>query len=409
MGSFQQAKGTRREYGIAGSQVVPCLFLGVGFVAGILPISYEAWRDPDRQVGSGILVMGLALLAMGAYLLTWAVRARLTIDGDEITVRGAFDERSCRVSELAGYRMIARRYRTSPVLYPRDGGHPIDLSRFATDEAFRLWLEELPNLDALDAKAHLNAIEQSEELGATREDRLGALGRARSWAIGTGAASAVAAGGLIWGPQSWRLPCAMVLWLGPVVAFFLLHRSPLLFTILKRRGDPRAELVFLLIVPGMGLMFGTENVNLVAWAPVLVWMAPVALLVLLAFYHPATSNVQSSGAVVGLLAIGMLYSWGAALSADTFADGTAPKSYAVHVTRKYIHVTSGRNRSTTYYLRTEPWGPYEAPIDRMKVSMTVYRESQPGDVVCVGLRPGLLHAPWFEQVPCESGADRGAR
>ena len=47
----------------------------------------------------------------------------------------------------------------------------------------------------------------------------------------------------------------------PIAGTLLLHRFPLLFTVFKRKPDPRADLGLLLIWPGIGVAFSYQNSN----------------------------------------------------------------------------------------------------------------------------------------------------
>lgn len=47
----------------------------------------------------------------------------------------------------------------------------------------------------------------------------------------------------------------------PPLGIILLHRFPLLFTAFRRKPDPRADLGFLIVWPGIGVMFSYQTVN----------------------------------------------------------------------------------------------------------------------------------------------------
>jgi hypothetical protein len=401
---MQAVETARHEYRLARSQGGVLLVVGVVLIAAIVPIGWAAWTDTTLSSAAMILTVGAGMLGVGAYLLAWTTRARLTLDKPGLSLRGAFSERHYAMSDVEGMRNLPRKYGTMPVIWVR-GGDPIDVSRFATDDAFRSWFDALPDLDERDRKALLDEIVQSEELGATPDERMNALGRAKGWSYALTGATIAAMAGMLWEPEKFRLPCAAVLWLAPVAAMMLLHRSHLLYTVFRPKKDPRADLTAPLMLAGFGLMTASQGMNIVSWQPLMLGMIPVAVGFVAAFYHPVRSNVQQAGAVIALFFIALLYGFGAVVSADTLGDGSAPAIYRVRVLDKYITVTHGKGAHTTYYLRTEPWGPFAEPVHSVSVPSSVYRTTSEGDLVCIGLRAGLLHAAWYERMPCEDAVD----
>lgn len=392
------------EYGLKGSQSAICMLVGVSLVAAILPIGYMAFTSPGagEQQGPNVVLLapGAAMLLMGTYLLMVAVRSRLLIGETQIRVRSAWNERSYDLSEIEGYRMVNRRYGAVRVLCLKGGGTPIEISRFATDDRFRAWLQQQTDLDERYRQSLLKEISQNQELGSTPEERLAAVGSAKTRSIVFSVIAGVAGAALLFAPAGWRLPSAAVLWLSPVAVFVLLHQSPLLYTIFRRRGDPRGDLSPVLAIAGFSLLWANRNMNLTGWSPLWGWMLPVALVFVAAFYGPTRHNVQAPNGVIALLALAVLYSCGAVVTVDTLADTSRARTYPVHVTDKYVHVSSGRGRSTSYYLVTDPWGPDEAPIQSVQVTGRLYRQTRLGDLICMGLHPGLLHAGWYEPVSC---------
>ena len=91
----------------------------------------------------------------------------------------------------------------------------------------------------------------------------------------------------------------------------------------------------------------------------------------------------------------MLYGYGLVATADAVEDGSTPTHFVVHVISK--HYSTGRSRS--FYLVLEPWGPVQTS-NNLGVSQTIYEKAQPGDQVCIDLRPGRLNVPWYTQVSC---------
>jgi hypothetical protein len=318
---------------------------------------------------------------------------------------GVWGQRTFDDSEIVGYRMISTRNGSYKVLCLKDGSSPIRLAQFATDDAYQAWFAQLTDLDERDRKALLEKISQDQELGATPRERLEALATAKRWGIVASVVAGLATAGAIFGSASVRLPCALVLAVTPVIIFYWLQRSPLLYGIYQRKADPRASLMVPLILSSFGLFFGSMNLNLVDGRTLLLLAIPLAGVFLAMFYRAAHGGTSPTGTVISLAIFAIFYGWGAAVAADTATDYGAAQIYRVHVLGKHI---SRGSRSSTYYLYVEPWGPFDTPIRSIRVSGSVYRATSGGDLVCVELHPGTLHAPWYALTPCVAAPDLAA-
>ena len=173
----------------------------------------------------------------------------------------------------------------------------------------------------------------------------------------------------------------------PVALAVLLHRSPLLYTVFKRKEDPRAELLYALIVSSFGLLIRARGIHFVSLQSVGVVIALLTLVYIAAFYHSFFESSSPTRTFFALLLFGMLYGYGAVVVADAVGDESTPTRYVVHVVGK--HYTTGRSRS--YYLSLEPWGPVQQP-NNLGVSKTIYDKASPGDQICLELSPGRLNA-----------------
>ena len=177
----------------------------------------------------------------------------------------------------------------------------------------------------------------------------------------------------------------------------MIHRSPLLYTVFRRKDDPRAELLYALIVAGFGLMIRARGIHFVSLQSVGVVIAFLTFAYIGAFYHSLFESPSPARTFFALLLFGMLSSYGLVVVADAVGDESTPTRYVVHVVGK--HYTTGRSRS--FYLELEPWGPVEQPSS-LGVSKAIYDKASAGDQVCLELRPGRLNAAWYTQVPCSA-------
>ena len=369
------------------------LILGACAVSGGIAVSVVVVRTSGSTLPS---VMALLFLGFGTYLLLVAQRSRVIIEGDRIEVRGAFADRDANLNEIEGYRTISERNGKYTQIYLNSGQRPITISNlFDHDDAYNAWFRKLRNLDHRDRDALLERIENEEGLGATPQERLAALSQAKSYGI-LALLVAIAAGiAANWGIPALYVPFSLVLALVPVGLAVMMHWAPLLYTVFKKKDDPRAELLYALIASSFGLMIRARGIHFVSLQSIGVLIAAIVLMYLAAFYHSFFDSVSFMRTFFALLLFGMLYGYGVVAAADAVGDGSSSSRFAVHVTGK--HYTTGRSRS--FYLELEPWGPMKRG-NSIGVSKTVYDKTEPGDEVCLELRRGRLNAAWYTEVSC---------
>ena len=369
------------------------LLFGAGFpLAGVFMVAL-AKSDSDSAF---LVVLAAFFLCIGLYMLACALRSRLIIDGTRIEVRGALKENTADLSEIEGFRTVSTRNGSYTQLILKQGRGKITVSQsFDTDDIYRAWFQHIVDLDAQDRDALLNEISQDAELGATPEERLSALKQAKAWNIFAIVVAIAAAAGLNFAGPAPRLPSAVALALAPVAALMMMQRSPLLYTLFKKKADPRADLGISLIFSGIGMALRISDLEFVSMQPLLLLIIVVAVVYIVAFYSAARKNANMTAVIFGLLFAASSYSFGLAIVLDTVTDNAKVSIYAVPVTGK--HLTSGK--STTYYLELAPWGPLQEP-NKINVSSSFYDEMQAGDQVCLGLHPGRLRASWYQLTDC---------
>jgi hypothetical protein len=376
------------------------LLLALG---GIMVIASAAFSIALRSESKGLpsVLLALFFLAIGVYLLAYAARSRIIIDGPRIEVRSAFGERSANLNEIEGFRTFSTRNGTYTKLFLKDGRSGITISRsFNTDDDFRSWFAQITDLDERDEQKLLDDIAHESELGATPEERLAALATAKTWNVFAIIIALSTAAALNWGPVPFRLPAAILLALAPLVAIFMVQRSPLLYAIFKQKTDPRAELSFVFFASAFGLVFSGGGLHFVSRQSILAIAGLIGVVLFAALYVTARNGFAVPGKIIALLFISGFYGYGLASVADTLPDQSTPQPYATQVVGK--HISSGR--STTYYLNLAPWGPMQGP-NRISVPSEIYRRTVEGDQVCLELHSGALHVSWYKHVDCPNQPD----
>ena len=398
MGSLNQIAVARHEYGLRKTQKAGYLFLAVVFGGMAALVLVLGSSNPDP---TGVILAGAALAAAALYLALVALRSRFIIDGTRVRVQGALRSRDFDLSEVEGYRTYKGRYQTFQVICLKDHAWKIPLMKYQTDEHLDDWFAHLKDLDQQDRDQLLEKIDQDQELGATPEERRGALSRAKQFTIAAWVVDGGAAAAFAFGPANYRLAAMTVVALAPLAAAWMLYRQPLLYGVFNPRRDPRGDLSFVIMISGFALLFGSAGINFISVGMLLPYIAFGALALLAMFYPAARRNPRFAGTMMGLVVLSAFYGWGVAASVDTAADRSSPQNYSAQVLGG--HVSRG-SRSTTYYLELEPWGPYAAVDTRMKVSASTYNATHTGDIVCLALHSGALRAPWYELIPCQDGS-----
>ncbi|HZZ38841.1 MAG TPA: hypothetical protein VFE06_06905 [Acidobacteriaceae bacterium] len=396
MSAVGQIVAGRHEYGLRAGQKTLYLFFAVVLCAmAALPFAVSAGNPPPAQ-----MLASSALAASGVYMALVALRSCLIIDGTQVRVQGAVRSRDFDLSQVEGFRTYKSRYQSYQVICLKDQALKIPLMKYATDASLDNWFAGLKDLDQQDREQLLQQIDQDEELGATPEQRRGALAAARQINVAAWIVDALAAAAFAFGPAQYRIAAMVVLTLSPIAAAYMLYQQPLLYGMFKAKVDPRADVSPVLMISAFGLLIGAAKVNFISVGLLLPFIVPGALVFLAVFYSSARKNPRFAGTLTGLLFLSALYGWGLAAAVDTVADASVPQAWSVQVLGGHI---SHGSRSTSYYLKLEPWGPYAAAATQMKVSARMYYATSPGQIICLALHAGALHAPWYEPVPCDNG------
>ncbi len=385
----------RREYRVKAWYRSLFLILGALAISGGIVMCGFTLKGANTALS---VVMTAVFLFFGIYLVALAMRSRVVIQDNRIEIRGAFTDHFAEVHEITGFRTVSSRNGQYTQFYLNNGRRTLTLpNHFEKDAAFDAWMQKIPDLDKRDRDRLLAKISQEEDLGATPQDRLAALAQAKTYGIFALVIAFAAAIAANFGIPALYMPFSVALALVPIGLALLMHRSPLLYTVFRRKDDPRAELLYALIVASFGLLIRARGVHFVSLQPIGIVIAFFTLAFIAAFYHSFFESPSPARTFFALLLFGMLSSYGIVVVGDAVGDESTPQRFVVHVIGK--HYTTGRSRS--YYLELEPWGPMHQP-NSLGVSKTLYDKSSPGDPVCLDLRTGRLNAAWYTQVSCFS-------
>jgi hypothetical protein len=355
--------------------------------------------QPDPS-GRGLLYgMGFFSLLPAFFLAAYAIRTRLTLTGDRMEFRSALRTRTLDRDQIEGTRTMGSRNGRYTRVYLKDNQGSFTIPTSITNQdGVSQWLQSVTNLDQRDAERITSELSHAQTTGTLPADPSALLGNAKVSMYALSALAIVASFIAFRQTPGLFVPSVITLWFLPLIAIGMLYRFPLLYSFFKQKTDPRAELSLLIIVPAFGLLFAFSAGNaahIIHSNQILIWIAVLFIAFVAALLQPAFNSVNRTGAIIGILVIGALYSIGVIHTADTVPDHSAPEPYQAQVLGE--HVSHGR--STSYILNLAPWGPVTDSTN-VDVSYRTYQSVSAGDTVCVNLHPGFLHAPWYTLTTC---------
>jgi hypothetical protein len=384
---------TRNRIFLVFVAVVNCV---LGIVFGLLGMNYlgagEEANGPWERVPFGIL--GASLLLLGLYIVALTLKTKVILYPDRIEHYALRTVRSLRREEIKGWRVVWWKYHSTLVLVPRKR----ELKRLhiilmlKKDEAFDAWMASLPNVDEVERAESAARIVEDQSIAATAEERSDLLAGARNKAKVLNSIAGVAA---VWGffyPRPYQVAMA-VLGFVPLAAMALLATGGRLYQLGGRRNDARANLSLAFLLPGLVLgLRGLLDFNLLGWMPIIKMIVAGTVLLTILLVAASRGMIERPWTIVPFV---LVYLFGAITQANTLLDHSKRQVFAVRVLDK--RVSDGK--STSYYLRVEPWGP-RGSENEVEVSSSMYQAVSVGQNACVLLWPGALHAPWYVVRTC---------
>lgn len=399
MPSLDQISATRREYVLTNERKIKHALLAAVFLIGAGFFFKRAIDPIGREFA---LVVGIILLAPGAMLLLQAWRSRLILERDVIELHTAFRIHHATRDEIEGLRTIQNQYgRWTRVYLKRDRGTFNVSDSFTGEGDLKEWFKEIPDLDQRDADEIKREISSQDSPALPDTNSSKAFDRAKAWAVGLSVLAGAISTPVMWVSYAPVYRAALVLLLAyPPVGIMLLHRFPLLFTAFRRKPDPRADLGFLIVWPGIGVMFSYQTANdpshLVDSLQLAYWVLLIFAGFFAALFQTAWKSPSRVAVFFAIVLLGGMYSIGLVNAGNTLPDKSEPRLYHTSISKMY---ESHSSKGTRYYLRVAPWGPIVYPDD-VDVPRSTYNTSRVGDPVCFALHPGFLRVPWYTVMPC---------
>jgi hypothetical protein len=404
MEAFSAAVGQSKRYTLKGWSRALYLFFAIGGIClGV--VLYSQTLNAAAKNPWPMRLSAAAVVLAGIYFGISAFSSFVQLDQQSVSVGGVLQTRSLRLDAIRGRRTISSRNGSYLVIEGKNReDRPLRISSsFDLDDDWAAWAESLVDLDEQDRQAVLDAVASDAELGSTPEERLGKLRQAKTIAIALSVVAIAAAAALWIAGHSISLnlfgAIDLLLVVLPWVALLLQARSPLLYSVVANKKDPRATLLFVPLAAGFGLLASPfSNLQSVSPMTLLGYGCIPGVILAFAFYGASRPGPQEKrvAALLVLLFLAGFYGDGLATQINTQLDRSAPRPYTAQVLQK----TYSSGRSTTYYLHLSSW---ETPGEEEKVtvSSSLYESVQEGDSVCVTARDGALQVGWFTVQRCD--------
>lgn len=379
------------EYRISLWNRILFYLLGAFFI--LLPAILSVSVTSSKSVlASGVLIA--VVLPFGLFFIGEAVRFRLVVDDQSLTVTHVFSSRSVLLDEIAGYRKGSK---GTIWLDLKSGGRALTVSNsMERQEEFLQWLKErYPDRDVQLALEIKEEVLHDERFGGTEEERAAKLARARKLMIYFMFAPTL----LLWvaiKPQPFRLLMVTLLAI-PVLAVWLTWYYKGILQVFIYTQRPYPSLLFGIIGVEVAALVAIIRVYNIYLFDGHSWLLLIACSVILAFAWAVACRAALAGkknrvvAYGGMLLLAGIYSYNALVFFNCSYDTHSPEKWIVGIDRK--HVQHGRNSS--YWLHLSPWGRYQNGMS-LSVESSFYRSVSTGDTVDVLLHPGQFGIQWYE-------------
>ncbi|KRF01190.1 hypothetical protein ASG87_12340 [Frateuria sp. Soil773] len=362
-------------------------------------IAWIVLRMAGRLHMDSVQVGGMlgAALALGFALVAWTSRLRL--DGTRLALRRPWGRREILMAELSGLRSrYARDGRRIPGFQPRIGRTLWLFLPYATDPAYERWLACLPDVDAADRQASMDATLSDRRLGADPVQRARRMARwegVKRWEEISFLLL------MLWTlvlplPYAWLM---LVLAAGPWLELALVRGSQGALRIDLRRNEARPlTATWLLGAPMLLGLRSAFDLDLLEPGRA-VWLGALAGLPLLLAVFAMVRDRAGTAAKVFYAAMCWLYGYGVVAQGNVLLDRAASGAIPVQVVAR--QATHGK--STNHRLRLAG----ELPASHgewFDVSASRYEASPPGTSLCVFRHPGRWGLGWLSVGDCPGKA-----
>jgi len=358
---------------------------------------------PASKIAGFIALGGLALVLL--WLLANELTYEITLTDGAIAVSRWGWARILAYSEIAGRREFRSRGRRWLTIVPADPqAKPLRLaSGLATDAYFETWIAGLRDLNAEDLRASEAEIAGDPSYGATPQERLARLTRARTIMKWVNMAAVFVAVWCIIAPWPYlaAIGAAAIL---PALASIVVAASGGLVRFARSRTEAYAGAGAIPLFCAVALALRAHwDVYLVDWGLALK-TGGVAGLLLLAIAALVDRSLARRTPVLGIAAVvALTYGVAVLILADVHFDHSTGQDFQSRILGSRI----SRGKATSYFVKLAPWGPSQS-ADEILVSQTMFNQLMPGASACIRMFEGAFSIRWFAVSVCPPGASNAS-
>lgn len=344
-----------------------------------------------------VAIILLPVSVGGVILFTYgvaeAIVGRFIIGTDSLSQKTCLWTRTLTFAEIKGYKTVSNYVNIVPTESNKKG---IQVSRYVekSDQIVNWICNKFTDLDFHEAIEEEKQILENDEFGITSQAREYKLKEARSVAKYVNISGYAAFFWLVFYPRPYivSLSVGMIL---PVIALISIHLYRGLIRFDEKKNSAYPSVIYGFLMPGIGVFIRALMDYEILDYNNLWFVTSLASLVLLIIVISATKEIKFKKWTDYLMAasLGLLmysYSFGTYLISNCLFD----KSESQKFTSRVIDKEVSAGKTTTYYLKIDPWGPRTTP-ENVSVTKDEYEATNIGDNVNIYLRHGLLRTPWF--------------
>ncbi len=239
-------------------------------------------------------------------------------------------------------------------------------------------------------KASESEIAGNPLYGATPEERLERLARARTTMNWTNVAAAFVALWCIIAP--WPYPAAVgAAAILPLLAIIMVATSGGLVRFMRLRSEVYAVAGAVPLLCTIALALRTQwDVYVVDAGPVLKFGGGAGFALLaLAMFADRSLTRRVFGLVIAAI-VAVAYGISVLVLADVGFDNSVGQDFRSQILDSHI----SRSKSTRYFLKLAPWGPQQS-AEEVAVSHATFDRLMPGASICPHLHDGAVGIRWF--------------
>ena len=362
--------------------------------------STEVWA----LVFAVVVLGGVAIGLLGA--LIWAFRARVIIDGDQMTIRGAFRTTTFTPDRMEGFQYLNDQFN----VYLKDRRFAVEIAYFENMPLITQWVRE----HTYDIVAELLEEEDREirndvDLGMTADARSETLKSLRNWIIWANtliyaATGTVVVNFLFFEDLRVEQGAITILIMTPILLYLFAimnrgqiridqeegSRYPEIFTALMTSG---VALAFLSLLDRGALLDGSlyELLFVAILANGLIWCFIDARRLVTLWERGRAAAVMTA---IAYLAMSGFWAGGFVYQVNKHLDESPTEWHATEIVEKKIE--SGK--TTSYSVKLAPWNSSFSEPVKYTLRRDEFELFEEGMPVVIGVRAGALNMAWASEL-----------